>query len=242
MRKQYIQDETSCLENPTILFEKEHLKLGKIIVYDKKEKEGKTYKNLVFFVKTKSFGYFEMRHIINNQLMNRFEKTICGVGYLGNAIGNKHKREKSIWLNMISRCYNKKNKRYSAYGEKGIIVSERWKCFEYFLNDFKKIKGYNEEEFLKGNIQLDKDKNKGKIYSLENCEFITQKENMQYTSRMRNVKAVLITDGTIHLSNNQQTLSKITGVPAKKINEILRGKRKTYNKWTFLYNDIENII
>ena len=74
------------------------------------------------------------------------------------------------------------------------------------------------------------------------CEFITKKENMQYTSRMKNVKAILITDGTIHLSNNQQTLSKITGVPAKKINEILRGKRKTYNKWTFLYNDIENII
>ena len=48
MRKQYIQDETSCLENPTILFEKEHLKLRKIIVYDKKEKEGKTYNKCTF--------------------------------------------------------------------------------------------------------------------------------------------------------------------------------------------------
>ena len=34
MRKQYIQDETSCLENPTILFEKEKHIINGLFLYN----------------------------------------------------------------------------------------------------------------------------------------------------------------------------------------------------------------
>lgn len=47
---------------------------------------------------------------------------------------------------MISRCYDKKNKKYKIYGAKGVIVCERWRCQNGFINFSKdmgdKPKGY----------------------------------------------------------------------------------------------------
>jgi hypothetical protein len=42
----------------------------------------------------------------------------------------KHKLERSIWMNMRSRCLDKRNASYKDYGGRGISVSKRW------LNDF----------------------------------------------------------------------------------------------------------
>ena len=79
-------------------------------------------------------------------------------------------------------------------------------------------------------------KNNGKIYSLENCEFITQKENISYQNKMKKFKATN-NNGEVFYSNNQKQFSLFCGVPDKKINEILRKKRKSYHKWTFEYCD-----
>ena len=36
---------------------------------------------------------------------------------------------------MLDRCYNEKNKRYEAYGGRGIKVHSRWHSFENFIAD-----------------------------------------------------------------------------------------------------------
>lgn len=237
MCKQYILGEIPNLENPEVLQNTKHPKYGNIVIFKNNLKINNIKKHLIFFENTKSFAYFELRHILNNQILNRFFKSVCNVGYLGNAKGTqKNNKIKTIWSNMISRCYDPKNKRYYCYGGKGITVSEKWLCFEFFLNDFEKIRGYNKELFEKGLLQLDKDKNNGKIYSLENCEFITQKENISYQNKMKKFKAIN-NNGEIFYSNNQKQFSLFCGVPDKKINEILRKKRKSYHKWTFEYCD-----
>jgi hypothetical protein len=78
-------------------------------------------------------------------------------------------KEYVSWSNMIARCHNKTNKRYKDYGEKGIIVCEKWKnSFLSFFNDMGNCpEGY----------QIDRIDNNG-IYEKDNCKWSSPKENM----------------------------------------------------------------
>jgi hypothetical protein len=50
--------------------------------------------------------------------------------------GDSGSPEYSAWNEMKKRCYNKKNKRYSRYGGRGIVVCKRWLLsYENFLAD-----------------------------------------------------------------------------------------------------------
>lgn len=73
------------------------------------------------------------------------------------------------WANMIARCHNKKNKRYSDYGGAGIFVCKRWRlAFANFLEDMgPKPDGY----------QIDRINNDGG-YEPWNCRWVTPKQNM----------------------------------------------------------------
>lgn len=43
--------------------------------------------------------------------------------------------EYRVWMSMIQRCTNTKNRAYRHYGGRGISVAERWRNFENFLAD-----------------------------------------------------------------------------------------------------------
>lgn len=50
----------------------------------------------------------------------------------------KNRRRTSIynaWVSMKSRCLNERDRGFPNYGGRGIIVCERWLCFEAFLED-----------------------------------------------------------------------------------------------------------
>lgn len=49
--------------------------------------------------------------------------------------GGTYTAEYAIWRNLLSRCYNPKNKRYERYGGRGIRVFRAWKTdFSAFLD------------------------------------------------------------------------------------------------------------
>ena len=83
------------------------------------------------------------------------------------------------WTSMLERCYSEKlHKKYPTYI--GCTVCKRWLLLNNFIHDFKLIYGYDEEKFLNGELELDKDiKSNGtnKEYSLENCMLISKSEN-----------------------------------------------------------------
>ena len=100
-------------------------------------------------------------------------------GYLGNATYKGNEKLYSVWKSMIRRCNCEKHIRYHCY--KNVSVSERWMCFEYFLEDVRQIENWDEQKFLNNELQLDKDyKQAGKeqkIYSKDTCVWIEKHQN-----------------------------------------------------------------
>lgn len=85
--------------------------------------------------------------------------------------------EYQVWAGMKARCYNKKNKRYSRYGGRGITVCGRWfNSFLTFLEDM------GNKPFPKAQIdRIDNDGN----YSPDNCQWTTCKENIRNSAHAK---------------------------------------------------------
>ena len=86
----------------------------------------------------------------------------------GHAVKGKVSKTYRCWGYMLQRCYNKNNKDYIHYGNRGIIVCHEWHDFENFLRDMgEKPEGLTIDR---------KDNDKG--YNKENCKWSTQKEQV----------------------------------------------------------------
>lgn len=133
----------------------------------------------------------------NGNLLNPYERTVFGVGYLGDykAVPNFEEWEIKIlkrkWVAMMKRCYSKKYKENSPTYE-NIFVHNEWHSFENFLKDVRYLPQYflaKEEKFE--NWHLDKDYYGSNAYSKNTCVFLKLKENVTYA---RNNGCYKITD------------------------------------------------
>lgn len=106
--------------------------------------------------------------------------------------------EYRAWINMLSRCSNKKTKGWKNYGGRGISVCKRWSIsFENFLSDV----GLRPTS----KHTLDRKRNSGN-YTPSNCRWATYEQ--QNNNTRRNVLLEFI--GEIH---NVTEWSKIISVP-----------------------------
>ena len=127
-----------------------------------------------------------------------------------------------VYTNMIRRCYDEKNPWYKNYWAKGVSVSNRWlKWFENFKEDM--YSSYLLNKWKR--ICLDKDKWSIRlgiyphIYSKKTCEWLSQKENMAYSSITNTVKK--------HITYNKRIIKD-------NVYRILNTKNKRYFfRWAF---------
>ena len=136
----------------------------------------------------------------------------------------------------MQRCYNENHPSYKYYGNKGVIVNERWHVFNNFIEDIDKINGFNIDKFLKGEIHLDKDLTilGNKEYSLEKCLFVTKEKiiNLNLINK-NNLLRYLLKEKYIHLLINQ-SLQK-SNLAQNNISMCLKGYQKSHKKWRFKY-------
>lgn len=140
-----------------------------------------SYYNVVFLVsgyRTKACSS-HIRGVGGTHVTDHFYPTYAGVGAIGYGKRSEHPYLYKAWSGMIDRCYNPNNHAYKNYGAKGIVVCERWKRFDYFLEDVPYLPGYNKEEVESGKLCIDKDiiDRSKKIYSPETCSFVSRSEN-----------------------------------------------------------------
>lgn len=134
----------------------------------------------------------QIRGVGGTHVSDHFHPTFSGVGMLGYAKPQNNSKLMVMWKGMIDRCYNPRNKAYKNYGAKGIVVCERWKRLDLFLEDVEKLPGYNKERIDNGELCLDKDiiDRSKMIYSPETCSFVTRSENSKEANRRRNKNKV----------------------------------------------------
>ena len=115
---------------------------------------------------------------------NLYDKSICGVGYLGNGKYNAkdYKLIYTVWHNMIKRCYDPYElNKHLTYID--VYVYEKWHCFQNFAK-------WWETNYYKCNNEmmcLDKDilyKN-NQIYSPKTCLIVPEKINKLFIKQQR---------------------------------------------------------
>lgn len=166
-----------------------HPKHGPYKILDKYHKNGDT-KNFychVLFERTGNVMEFIYNNAIKGEIKNPYDKIIYGVACLGVPRRPYNDHMYNIWHNMLTRCYNPKYEHYEYYGGAGVTVCDRWKIFEYFLEDTYSIP--NGEHAFEDGWQLDKDSLqqncKIKIYSPDTCVWIPAYENVSINSLTR---------------------------------------------------------
>lgn len=119
-------------------------------------------------------------------IRDRLAPTISGVGVIGNKYEitdefKKLSREYCMWVNMLRRCYDSKDRNINQTYI-NCSVSENFKSFEYFYEWCQDQIGFENDDW-----HLDKDfLFKGnKVYSETNCVFIPRAINNLLTTRVR---------------------------------------------------------
>lgn len=94
----------------------------------------------------------------------------------------ENKRLKSIWWNMIGRCYHKNNISYKYYGAKGIIVCYEWK------SNYSEFKNWALKNGYQSNLTIDRFPNRTGNYEPGNCRWATYKEQENNKTNNRYLK------------------------------------------------------
>lgn len=174
-------------------------------------------------------------------IKNKLAKNIFGVGSLGYADSRKDVKKYKLWYNMLSRCYNIKDKSYKYYGEKGVTVCERWLRYDLFLEDVELVEGFNKEDFYNKKIFLDKDYKSdtdNKIYSLETCKFISNLDNQDKRTEEYNakhIKIVVFPDGHEEVIKNLAKFCKEHNLHRQNAQGCLNGIQKQTKGYKFYY-------
>ena len=206
---------------------------GKFIIIDKKN----TKECLIQFLGTGYITKTSMNNINSGHIKDPYFLKYYGVACIGesNYEDKYHNKLKSIWTNIIERCYNPNAKDYKQYGNKGVYVSNDWLIFSNFKEDVVKLPNWNLKKEYWDSYSLDKDINGGLCYSLENCIWLDIKSQTLNKNSDIIFDVITPTGKVIDNLTNLVSFCKIHNIDAGDANKRLNGKYKYKPKgWDFV--------
>ena len=210
------------------------------IVLNESGFRGTEYYYDVQFIESKSIKRVEKRNLIKGIIKDDYNKNIYGVACKG-SVSSKYPLLNKIafkrWYAMIERCYCSTAVSYKSYGAKGVVVTERWLCFENFLHDLPYIKGFNYDKYIHGEIQLDKDILYvcNKEYSLDKCCFLERHINAMNQPTKQKTFIAISPTGVEYTFDNQTECANQFGLTARTIGKVLHKQLKSHKGWKFYY-------
>ena len=167
-------------------------------------------------------------NIRNGMVKDKLSPAVFGVGFMGDGeykpvVNRKNTKTYTTWSNMLRRCYCPKSHiRFPTYI--GCTIAPIWHNFQNFAQWFDKnyIEGYH----------LDKDcKIEGnKIYSPENCLFVSPKENTIKAL----AKHYVFTSPKGEMVNvyNLNDFCRENGLQVSNMCNVAKGKLNHHKQWT----------
>jgi hypothetical protein len=124
--------------------------------------------------------------------------------------GESKDRLYKIWVGVKTRCYNKRNRNYLKYGQRGVTMCEEWKTSYEAFREWAMSNGYDVS------LTLDR-KNPFGNYEPPNCRWVTQK--IQQNNRSNN--HILTYNGETHtVSQWNEKLGFKRGLLSQRLNKL----------------------
>jgi thymidylate synthase len=184
-------------------------------------------------------GYI-LKERTKSQISKTFEvrdpyyPSVMGVGCLGeiDLINDIDKKLRNIWEGMIHRCYSPNDRMYYLYGGNGIYVEDRWLLFTNFLEDVKKINGWDLKLNNWNEYTLDKDLKLSNFYGAEKCVWLSKynQMNIQPSTRFKAIDP----QGNESIHTKIREFCKEYNLNPSDVSNCLTGRQKTVKKWSFI--------
>jgi thymidylate synthase len=189
-----------------------------------------------FDVKFHDTGYVrrvDYAAVQTDTIKDPFCQSVYGVGYYGEFEEDEHTSMlKTVWREMLRRCYNPASDSYKSYGAKGIHVHPAWLCFATFNKDARTLTNWNCRLEYGAEYELDKDvRYAANYYSKETCMWSSKLEQSYNTSTNRPFKCVNPADEEFFFRSVGEANRKFN-LNVSAVQRCLNGELQTHHDWS----------
>lgn len=189
-----------------------------------------------FDVKFHDTGYtrrVDYAAVQTDTIKDPYCQSVYDVGYYGEYEEDAYTPMlKTVWREMLRRCYNKESESYKSYGAKGIHVHPSWLCFANFNKDARKLTNWNCRVEYGSEYELDKDvRFAANYYSKETCMWSSKVEQSYNTSTNRPFKCLNPKGEEVFFRSVGEAKRKYD-LNISAVHRCLNGELNTHHDWS----------
>jgi thymidylate synthase len=189
-----------------------------------------------FDVKFHDTGYVrrvDYSVVQTDTIKDPYYQSVYSVGYYGEFEEDEHTSTlKTVWREMLRRCYNVESDSYKGYGAKGVHVHPAWLCFANFNKDARTLTNWTCRVEYGSEYELDKDvRFAANYYSKETCMWSSKLEQGYNTSTNRPFKCANPEGEEVFLRSIGEANRKFN-LNVSAVHRCLNGELKTHHNWS----------
>lgn len=186
--------------------------------------DGKRKTYVIQFAGSKALRRVSHRELLSGSISDAHRPVIFDVACIGQISNVISSPLYSLWMRMISRCYDPGNSHYGYEGRNGISVHPRWRCFENFYRDVKSLPNYENWVQHPDQYELSVLYYDARQYGPNTAVLLTHEDIQRY--RSNKLYKVINPKGIAELYMGEVDLARGVGVKLKELNAHLTHENK----------------